>query len=116
MKTFAAVTLAVAAVAAPSMALAGAQGVARSCGKIEIATAKPALGFAQPGTWFLNDFAPAKAKLIPCATVRVVARRYIATGKHPGYVVRKFKGLTGRNFYKGNVAADIGFQVYRPTT
>jgi hypothetical protein len=31
-------------------------------------------------------------------------------------VVKSFTGLTGRNFYKGKASANIGFQIYRPTT
>ena len=102
--------------AIPSAAFAGGQGVAMSCGKIEVTTARPALGIAKTGTWFLNDFAPTKKQLLACKTVRKVAATYLATGKHPGYVVKGFTGLTGRNFYKGRQSTNVGFQIYRPTT
>jgi hypothetical protein len=102
--------------AIPSAAFAGGQGVAMSCGKMEVTTPHPELGIAKTGTWFLNDFAPTKKQLISCRTVRQVATTYLATGKHPGYVVKGFNGLTGRNFYKGRQSTGVGFQIYRPTT
>ncbi len=99
----------------PTLALAGGQGVARSCGTITITTAKSALGFPTTGNWYLSSFAPSKKQLIPCATVKRVANSYVATGKHPGYVVKGFTGLVGRNFYKRGTATKVGFQIYRPT-
>ena len=116
MKTIVLASLAALLVAAPTAALAGGQGVAMSCGKIEVTTPHPELGVPKTGTWFLNDFAPTKRQLITCAVVRRVAKTYLATGKHPGYVVKGFTGLTGRNFYKGTQSAKVGFQIYRPTT
>ncbi len=99
----------------PTLALAGGQGVARSCGTITTTTEMPALGFPTAGDWYLSSFAPSKKQLIPCATVKRVANRYVATGKHPGYVVKGFTGLVGRNLYKRATAAKVGFQIYRPT-
>jgi hypothetical protein len=102
--------------AIPTAAFAGGQGVAMSCGKIEVTTPHPELGMAKTGTWFLNDFAPTKKQLIKCAVVRKAATAYLTSGAHKGYVVKSFKGLTGRNFYKGAPSANVGFQIYRPTT
>jgi len=104
------------ALAVPTAAFAGGQGVAMSCGKIEVTTPHPELGMAKAGTWFLNDFAPTKKQLIKCAVARKVATTYLANGTHKGFVVKTFAGLTGRNFYKGTQSAGIGFQIYRPTT
>lgn len=116
MKTIALASVAIALAVTPAVALAGGQGVAKSCGKIEVTKPLPALGLAKTGTWWLNDFAPTKKQLIPCTEVRKVAAGYIATGAHPGYVVKGFTGLTGRNFYKGKKKGEVGFQIYRPTT
>ena len=116
MKMIATLSAAILAVALPTAAVAGGQGVAMSCGKIEVTRPHPELGLARTGTWFLNDFAPTKKQLIKCAVVRRVATTYLANGTHKGYVVKAFTGLTGRNFYKGSPSADIGFQIYRPTT
>ncbi len=115
MKTLAIGATVVALAITPTLALAGGQGVARSCGTIAIITQKPALGFPTAGDWYLNSFAPSKKQLIPCATVKSVAHRYVATGKHPGYVVKGFTGLVGRNLYKRATDAKVGFQIYRPT-
>jgi hypothetical protein len=116
MKMIAVASVALLAVAIPTTALAGGQGVAMSCGKLEVTRPHPDLGLAKTGTWFLNDFAPTKRQLIQCSVVRRVANTYLAHGTHKGYVVKAFTGLTGRNFYKGAPSAGIGFQIYRPTT
>lgn|GEM_PF-938130 len=115
MKTLAIGATVVALAITPTLALAGGQGVARSCRTIAITTAKPALGFPTTGNWYLSSFAPSKKQLIPCATVKRVANRYVTTGKHPGYVVKGFTGLVGRNLYKKGTAAKVGFQIYRPS-
>ncbi len=115
MKTLAIGATVVALAITPTLALAGGQGVARSCGTIAITTEKPALGFPTAGDWYLNSFAPSKKQLIPCATVKRVAIMYVATGKHPGYVVKRFTGLIGRNLYKNATATKVGFRIYRPT-
>ena len=116
MKMIALASAALVAVAIPTTALAGGQGVAMSCGKIEVTSPHPELGVAKTGTWFLNDFAPTRKHLITCAVVRRVATTYLAHGTHKGYVVKGFTGLTGRNFYKGRQSTGVGFQIYRPTT
>lgn len=116
MKIVALASAALLAVTIPATAIAGGQGVAMSCGKLEVTTPHPELGLAKTGTWFLNDFAPTKRQLIKCSVVRKVAGTYLANGTHKGYVVKAFTGLTGRNFYKGAPSAGIGFQIYRPTT
>ncbi len=115
MKTLAIGATLVALAITPTLALAGGQGVARSCGTITITTAKSALGFPTTGNWYLSSFAPSKKQLIPCATVKRVANSYVATGKHPDYVVKGFTGLVGRNLYKRGTATKVGFQIYRPS-
>ena len=70
MNKIALTSAALVALAIPTAALAGGQGVAMSCGKIEVTTPHPELGIAKTGTWFLNDFAPTKKQLIKCAVVR----------------------------------------------
>jgi len=105
-------TAALALAATPAVVLGGAQGSARDCGSIVLTNAKPAWIRAY-STWKLSDFAPTKGALIPCATVTKVANTYLRTGKAPGYTVVAFKGLKGRNFYKGAPSAKVGFQLFQ---
>jgi hypothetical protein len=103
---------ALALAATPAVVLAGGQGAAKDCGSIVVTTAKPSW-IRTYSTWKLNDFAPTTGKLISCSTVKQVANTYLSTGKASGYTVMAFKGLKGRNLYKGDPSAKIGFQLFQ---
>ena len=105
-------TAALALAATPAVTFAGGQGAAKDCGSIVVTTAKPSW-IRTYSTWKLNDFAPTTGKLISCSTVKQVANNYLSTGKASGYTVMSFKGLKGRNFYKGDPSAKVGFQLYQ---
>ena len=105
-------TAALALAATPALTLAGGQGAAKDCGSIVVTTAKPSW-IRTYSTWKLSSFAPTTGKLISCSTVKSVANSYLNTGKASGYTVMAFKGLKGRNFYKGDPSAKIGFQLFQ---
>jgi hypothetical protein len=105
-------TAALALAATPAVTLAGGQGAAKDCGSIVVTTAKPSW-IRTYSTWKLNSFAPTTGKLISCSTVKQVANNYLSTGKASGYTVMAFKGLKGRNLYKGDPSAKIGFQLFQ---
>jgi len=98
--------------ATPAVVLAGGQGAAKDCGSIVVTTAKPSW-IRTYSTWKLSSFAPTTGKLISCSTVKSVANNYLNTGKASGYTVMAFKGLKGRNLYKGDPSAKIGFQLFQ---
>jgi len=105
-------TAALALAATPALTLAGGQGAAKDCGSIVVTTAKPSW-IRTYSTWKLSSFAPTTGKLISCSMVKSVANNYLNTGKASGYTVMAFKGLKGRNFYKGDPSAKIGFQLFQ---
>lgn len=103
---------AIALAATPAVSLGGGQGAAKDCGSIVVTTAKPSW-IRTYSTWKLSSFAPTTGKLISCSTVKQVANTYLSTGKASGYTVMAFKGLKGRNLYKGDPSAKIGFQLFQ---
>lgn len=102
---------ALAIAALPATALAGGQGVARDCGTITITPANAKIGFPKAGPYNLNSFAPTRARLIPCSTVRTTAARYVKTHRAAGYTIKGYPNVTGRSFLKPNTNGKVGFQV-----
>lgn len=97
--------------ALPATALAGGQGVSRGCGTITITPANPKIGFPKAGPYHLNSFAPTRARLIACSTVRTTAARYVKTHHATGYTIKGYPNVTGRSFLTPNTNGKVGFQI-----
>lgn len=114
MKRTAMLAAAVTLAAIPAAALAGGseQGKTLECGTVTVQKAKPKLGLKKAGPYQVDSFAKAKGQApVPCAKVKLWARRYVATGKVPtGYRAVGYSNMIGRNFYKG-AGTGFGFQV-----
>lgn len=102
---------AIAIAAIPATALAGGQGVSRDCGTITITPANAKIGFPKAGPYRLNSFAPTRARLIACSTVRTTAARYVKTHHVAGYLIKAYPNMTGRSFLKPNTNGKVGFQI-----